>query len=136
MCTAVCAFGEQVERGHDVIDAVGAEADTHATETGSAEYAREVVVASAAGDTAYGRIQRLDFDDGAGVVVEAASQRDIQVESSAQSEVTRPVDDRAQFLDALGAGFAADQKLLKASHTLVRSAGDVQYRLERIDGFG
>ncbi len=95
LCAAVGAFGEEVERGHDIVDAVGAEADAHAAEAGSAEDAREVVVASAAGDAAYGCVQGLDFDDGAGVIVETACQRDIQIKSGTQSEVARPINDRA-----------------------------------------
>ena len=63
-----------------VVDAVGTEGDAHTGKTGKTENAGEVVVASAAGDAADLDIEGFDFEDAAGVVVEAASEGEIEVD--------------------------------------------------------
>ena len=83
-CTADAVLRIEVQLVEHVVDAVGTEGDAYARQSWHAEDARQVVVASTARDGAYLHVEGLDLEDGAGVVVQSAGQREVELQLVAQ----------------------------------------------------
>jgi hypothetical protein len=73
------SFGYRSSAFKHVVDTVGTERNAYTGQAGHTEDAREVVVAATTGDTPHRRIQGLHLEDGAGVIVQAAGQRQVEL---------------------------------------------------------
>ena len=95
---------ELVQALEDVVDAVRAEGDAHAGDVREAEDAGEVVVAAAAADAADGEVQRLDLEDRAGVVVEAAGEGEVDLHGLRHTGRADEAEQLFELVQALEAG--------------------------------
>ena len=93
-------LGIEIELVEHIEDAVGSERDAYPRHTRQAEYAREVVVTAATRDAAYLHVERLDFEYGAGIVVEATGQSQIDFERRAQGRGRELLQNILQLVDA------------------------------------
>ena len=70
-------FGIEIKLVQDIVNAICAEGDPDAGKAGHTEDACQVVVPTAARNASDLRIEGLDFENGSGVVIEAARQCEI-----------------------------------------------------------
>ena len=117
-----------------VVDSICAEGDADAGNTLETEDARQVVVAPASGDAPDLDIQRLDLEDGARVVIQAARQREVQFQFGREGDILDFVKNKFQFLNTFHTRRAAEDRTERGELFLVCPAEEDD-RLQLRDGF-
>ena len=124
----------ELELVEHVVDAVGTEGDAHTGKTGETEDAGKVVVTTTAGDAADLDIEGFDFEDAAGVVVEAAGEGEIEFERVAEA-VAKGFEHEGHFVATAQTDFAFGQYAAHGVELLGVGAGEGDDGLEACDLF-
>ncbi|CDF21123.1 unknown [Prevotella sp. CAG:617] len=130
----LCLLGVEVELVEHVVDAVGAERDAYAAQAGQTEDARQVVVASAAGDGADLHVEGFHLEDAAGIVVQSASQGEVELDGIVQPHVLELAEHEVALVNALEAGFALGQHLAHGGQLVGIAALQVDDGLQLLYG--
>ena len=124
----------ELELVEHVVDAVGTEGDAHTGKTGKTEDAGKVVVTTTAGDAADLDIEGFDFEDAAGVVVEAAGEGEVEFESVAEA-VAEGFEHEGYFITTAQTDFAFGQDAAHGVELLGVGAGEGDDGLEACNLF-
>ena len=106
-----------------IVDAVSTEGDAHTGKTGKTEDAGKVVVTTTAGDAADLDIEGFDFEDAAGVVVEAAGEGEIEVDGVVEA-VAEGFEHEGHFVATAQTDFAFGQYAAHGVELLGVAAGE------------
>ena len=127
----------KVEAIEHIVDAVCAEGDAHAAKARHAEDAREVVVAAAARDAADGVVEGFHLENATRVVVQAAGEREVELNLVAQrAGGGERVEHESHLVAAFQARLAGGQHLAHRCHLLGIAAFEVDDGLQRLHLLG
>ena len=121
----------EVKLVQHVEDAVGTKRDAHTAQSWHTEDARQVVVAATTRDGANLHVQCLHLEDGTRIIVQAASQRQVQFNLVVQARQFR--EDILRLLHTLQAHFALPEHLLHRRQFLPIRAAQVDDWLQLLN---
>ena len=99
----------QIQLIQHVEDTVCPKRDTDTRNAIHAKYTGQVVISSATGDTSYLNIQGFNFEDGTGIIVQTASQRQVEFQFRMHRQLVDTVENEGHFFDTLHGYFRGSQ---------------------------